>query len=69
MHKILEEGKAGVLVPPDNPKALAEAIKWIHDHPREATEKAAYARKLAIEEYDWKILSKKLEEVYDSLVT
>lgn len=63
--KVLEEGKAGVLVPPDNPKAFAEAIKWVHDHPKEAAEKAAYARKLAVEKYDWKILSKMLLECYE----
>ncbi|MFH1125994.1 MAG: glycosyltransferase family 4 protein [Candidatus Altiarchaeota archaeon] len=65
--EVLEHGKAGMLIP-DEPRALANAVKWVHDHPKEAAEKAAYARQLAIEKYDWKVLSKKLEEKYNSLI-
>ena len=36
LNEIVEDGKTGLLVDPDNPEAIAEAIGWLLDHPGEA---------------------------------
>ena len=33
LNEIVEDGKTGLLVDPDNPEAIAEAIGWLLDHP------------------------------------
>lgn len=64
---ILEEGKAGYLFPPGNPKAMAAEIANACLNPKEAAAKAMLARKIAVEKYDWDILSKKLERLYKTI--
>jgi glycosyltransferase involved in cell wall biosynthesis len=61
---ILEEGKAGYIAQPDSPRSIAGKLVEIFKNPKEADKKARRARKLAVERYDWDVLSKKLEEVY-----
>jgi len=65
---ILEQGKAGYLARPNDPHALAEKLKEVYDHPIEAMRKAEKARALAVAYYDWDVLSKKLQAVYDDLL-
>ena len=47
--RILEAAGAGLAVPPENPEALAGAIRWLSEHPVEASEMGergqAFARK------------------------
>jgi glycosyltransferase involved in cell wall biosynthesis len=45
-REVLEDGECGLLVPPQDPAALAEKITWLLSHPEEARELAdkAYSR-------------------------
>jgi colanic acid biosynthesis glycosyl transferase WcaI len=43
----LRSSAAGLLVPPDDPAALAEAIGWIRNHPEHAAEYAENGRRYA----------------------
>ena len=59
--------EAAVSVPPDDPPALADAVcALVADEPRRAAMGDA-ARALAVEQYAWPAIAKRLEEVYASV--
>jgi len=64
--EILEKGKAGYLVKPDDPDAIAGAILEVHDNYEKAVEKASYAMEV-VKKYDWSVLSEKLKKALDVL--
>ena len=41
--ELVEEGKTGLLVAPEDPGQLADAIRWMHTHPEEALQVRAAA--------------------------
>ncbi|MET0560183.1 MAG: glycosyltransferase family 4 protein [Gaiellaceae bacterium] len=62
-REVLSE-EAAVSVPPDDPHALADAVcALVTDEPRRAAMGDA-ARALAVEQYAWPAIAKRLEEVY-----
>ena len=62
-REVLTE-EAAVSVPPDDPHALADAVcALVTDEPRRAAMGDA-ARALAVEQYAWPAIAKRLEEVY-----
>ncbi len=62
-REVLTE-EAAVSVPPDDPRALADAVcALVADEPRRAAMGDA-ARALAVEQYAWPTIAKRLEEVY-----
>ena len=54
----LFDNQTGFLVPVDDPKSLAQKIKYIHDHDVKKIVKAA--RKLVKEKYNWDIIAEKV---------
>jgi len=63
--ELLDSGKAGYVVDEATEEKIVQAIERIQKNPKEASEKAAYARKLAVRKYDWRVLSEKLaRELY-----
>ena len=50
---VVKDGLTGLLVPPEDPKALAEAIDQILDDPETAARMAEQGRKLAREHFSW----------------
>lgn len=50
---VVKDGLTGLLVPPEDPKALAEAIDQILDDPELAARMAEQGRKLAREHFSW----------------
>jgi len=65
----IESGKNGFLVEPFNPKALGEKILYLLEHPAEAAEMGALARKTIVENYDWRIVVKDAMKVYDEVLS
>jgi glycosyltransferase involved in cell wall biosynthesis len=45
--RIVERARAGIAVPPEDPDALAGAVRWLVDHPAEAREMGARGREFA----------------------
>jgi phosphatidylinositol alpha-mannosyltransferase len=65
-REVLTE-EAAVSVRPDDPQALADAVcALVADEPRRAAMGDA-ARALAVEQYAWPAIAKRLEEVYSSV--
>jgi glycosyltransferase involved in cell wall biosynthesis len=61
----IKTGKNGLLVKPFNSKQFSDAILYLLEHPTEAAEMGANARKTIVDQYDWSILVKKTMQVYE----
>ena len=62
------DGETGLIVPPDNPKALAEAIKHILDHPDEARRMGEAGRRRVEEHFTVEAMVAKHVEVYERVI-
>jgi glycosyltransferase involved in cell wall biosynthesis len=58
-------GKNGFLVQPFNKNQLADRIIYLLEHPAEAAEMGAKARQTIVDQYDWRIVVKQVQKVYD----
>ena len=65
----IESGKNGFLVEPFNPKQFADRILYLLEHPAEAEEMGAMARKTVEERFDWRIVVKDAMKVYDEALS
>lgn len=65
--EIVEGNKCGICVDPLNPQEIADAIKYIITHPKEAQEMRKNGRKAVLEKYNWTLEEKKLFNLYKEL--
>ncbi len=65
--EIVAHGRNGLLVPPRNPKALAEAIAGLLSDGGKLARFGRSSRKMA-ERYDWKIIAGKISRIYEKLL-
>ncbi|MFV1977124.1 MAG: glycosyltransferase [Candidatus Scalindua sp.] len=66
--EILENGVTGLLVPPKDSKALAEAIITMFTHKDESLQMGLTARKVVTERFGVDTMVQKAEEVYEELL-
>lgn len=64
---IIEDNDCGLCVDPSDPKAIAEAIKFLRANPQRVKEMGANGKKMVAEKYNWDIEKIKLFEVYQKL--
>ncbi len=62
--QVLQDGITGLLVPAEDPHALAEAIRSCLDHPDLAQQRAQAAREMVAREYGMSAMIRKWERVY-----
>ena len=60
---LLDDGKDALLVPPDNPGAMASAIRRILTEPGLATHLSKNARE-KVEQFDWSVILPKWEDLF-----
>jgi len=65
----IQNGKNGLLVEPFKPAQFADRILYLLEHPAEAKEMGALARKTVLDEYDWRIVVKDAMKVYDKALS
>ena len=53
MPEIVEDGVTGFVVPPNNPAALGEKMRWLVDHPEPAQAMGQAARRRVLEKFTW----------------
>jgi glycosyltransferase involved in cell wall biosynthesis len=53
MPEIVEDGITGFVVPPNDPEALGEKIRWLRTHPVEAQRMGEAARERVLERFTW----------------
>jgi len=66
---IIEDGKTGLLVPPSNPGALAQAIRFCYNNREKAGIFGTRARERILKDFSEKALGEKNENLYQSLGT
>ena len=66
-QEIVDGNNCGILVDPLNTHEIAEAIKWLYNHPKEAKLMGENGRKAVIEKYNWHSEEKKLFKLYEEI--
>lgn len=66
---VVDDGRTGLLVPPDNEQALAEAIERLIDDPQLRKAMGEQARALVADRYDWRENAAQMERIYGDLVS
>ena len=65
----VEHEATGLLVPPGDPVALADAIQWLLEHPAERKHMGEAGRQLARERFDMRKWAARLAEIYRELAS
>jgi phosphatidylinositol alpha-mannosyltransferase len=66
-RRVLDDGRAGVLVPTDNPVALAEALVALLDDDGRRAELAAQGR-ARVARWDWPVIAGSVQRVYEAAI-
>ena len=66
--EIVDTWQCGICVPPDDPNAIADAIRYLLDHPEEARRMGENGRRAVEEVYNWSTEEKKLLAFYGGLL-
>ena len=61
---LVEDGKNGFVIPIRDVNAIIGCVRWLHDNPSECKKMGEAAKKTA-ENYDWSIIRKKYEAIYE----
>ena len=69
LPEIVEDGENGLLVPPEDPQGLAEAISRLLDDEDLRKRMGKNARKRAESHFGWDVITGRLEEIYNSVVS
>jgi glycosyltransferase involved in cell wall biosynthesis len=66
MPEIVEDGRSGFIVPPNDPAALADRIKWLREHPAEAAAMGVAARQRVLDKFTWPQVVRRCLQIYAS---
>ena len=67
-REIVESAGCGLLVQPDDPVKIADAIEFILTHPEEAEEMGKQGREAVVRKYNWASEERKLLQLYRILL-
>ncbi len=67
--EIVQPGKTGYLVPPEDPAQLADAFAHLHQHPEEAARFSRAGQVLVLEEFNLHTNISQLADIFFSLIT
>lgn len=65
--RIVDDAGCGIAVDPLNSEAIAEAIEWLFDHPREAEAMGIRGREAVLSGMNWEREADKLVRLYEAL--
>ena len=68
LAEVIDQGRTGLLVPPNDPDALAEAVYSIFSHPEKAARMAKAARVTALSKWTFSGMIGKTEAVYRTIL-
>jgi glycosyltransferase involved in cell wall biosynthesis len=69
IRDIIENGKDGLLVPPNNPSALAGSVQYLLDNENVRTKLGKEGRKKVEREFSWRAIAEKLCGIYDEILS
>ena len=64
MPEIVENGRTGFVVPPNDPRALRERIHWLLDHPEQARHIGETGRQRVLAQFTWPIVAAQCLRAY-----
>jgi glycosyltransferase involved in cell wall biosynthesis len=67
-RRAVSEAGCGLLVDPTKPDAIADALRWLHDHPADAAAMGERGRATVLARYSWDAEFEKLRQLYDRLL-
>jgi glycosyltransferase involved in cell wall biosynthesis len=67
-RRIIDGAGCGMLVDPLNPRSIADAMRWILEHPKEAEAMGQRGRHAAERSYNWETEAAKLLGLYNKLL-
>jgi D-inositol-3-phosphate glycosyltransferase len=62
------DGKTGYLVPPNDPKALAQRLALFHDQPRQARRLGKAGMQRAYQYYTWRSVAVQVAAIYEAVI-
>jgi starch synthase len=65
--EVVDDGVTGLLVPPDDPPALAAAMNTVLADPKRAAAMGAAGRKRAVAEFGWAAVARQTARLYEAL--
>ena len=66
--EVVEPHQCGLIVDPEKPEAIAEAMTYLIEHPAEARCMGENGRRAVTEQYNWDRESKKLLRIYETIL-
>ncbi|MBI4469793.1 MAG: glycosyltransferase family 4 protein [Acidobacteria bacterium] len=69
MPEVVRDGITGFIVPPGDPAALGERIRWLLDHPAEARAMGARGRESVLKDFTWRAVSDRCLAAYDEVLS
>jgi len=64
MPEIVEDGRTGFVVPPNDPSAICRRIAWLREHPDEAAQMGTAARQRVLDKFTWPAVVQRCLEIY-----
>ena len=64
MPEVVRAGVTGFVVPPGEPTALGERLRWIRANPAEALRMGAAGRRLVLDQFTWPRVVRRCLEIY-----
>ncbi|NPA72564.1 MAG: glycosyltransferase family 4 protein [Gammaproteobacteria bacterium] len=68
MADLVRQGKCGIVIPPENPKALAEAVRFLYHHPEIRKQMGQKGRELIKRQHSWDARATQTHEILLSLI-
>ena len=69
VRDVIRNGETGILVPSNDPHALAAAIREALEHPQRASAMAERGRAYAREHFDWSVTRRKFNSLYRTMIS
>ena len=64
LPEVVEHQVTGLVVPPNAPPALRDALRWMHHHPEERAQMGQRARARVVERFNWPAVVQRCLEAY-----
>lgn len=64
MPEVVEDGRTGFVVPPNDPNALREKLLWLREHPSQVAEMGRAARERVLSHFAWTAVVDRCLEIY-----
>lgn len=65
---LIREGRCGLIIPPEDPQALAQAVAYLYNHPEERNAMGKRGRAIVVSEHSWDDRADRTERVLERVL-